>query len=215
MNNKRKYTDDDDDELDDDLGLESSISNDEYKVYHRTLTQLHDVYLNDHVGNNSHDYVDLIHFLRTVKKDDLVRLTLSNFGGACHVGFRLAYAIQQCSAAVAIYATAPCYSMGSIISLSGDYLELQSGAFLMFHNYSTMDAGKAGELETSLVEYSRYYKQSLNNICRPFLSKKEVEDICADDDRYFNSSDPKINLDKRLKKHYPNYDIIKKRLESL
>lgn len=160
----------------------------------------HDVYLGDSVSSDSAEYIDLLKFFYETPETDVVRVHLANFGGACHAGLRIAHAIRNCKAPVVIHVDAPCYSMGAIIALAGSALFMYPGTFLMFHNYSTVEAGKGGEVRSAVGEYEKHFHYSLDYFCSPFLAAPEIKKLRNDQDVYIHAEDS--NLRSRLKRHF-------------
>lgn len=171
-----------------------------YSIYSKPVGFIHSIYLSDSVEDSSFEYEGLLDFLTTCVETDTVNIYLANFGGACHSGIRLAHAIQQCVAPVNMHITAPCYSMGAILAISGHGIVLYPGTFLMFHNYSSTERGKGGELIKAATEYKKHFEEILCHLCVPFLTKKEIERLLRDEDVYIHASDEDIH--KRVERHY-------------
>ncbi len=171
-----------------------------YTIHSQHVQTEHDIYLSDAIESDAFQYEGLYQHLNSVGPNDTVRIHLANFGGACHTGIRLINMIKTCEAHVEMCVTAPCYSMGAMIAICGSGLYMWPGTFLMFHNYSTVEAGKAGEVVTAVNEYQKMFRYVLDRYCHPFLSKKEIEKLCRDEDVYVHSSDK--DMEKRLKRHY-------------
>ena len=129
-----------------------------------------------------------------------VELRLSNFGGETHSCIELFNAFKDCPVPVDVIITAPSYSCGAILALCGDSLTLNKGTFLMFHNYSTSEHGKGGEVTLAVTHWAEYSKNYDHEILSPFLTKKEVERINNDNDLYINWND--TNLKTRIKRHF-------------
>lgn len=182
--------------------LEDSSGADHFKLYTKATSRQHDVYLSDSVDADSSNYVELLHFFHNVSEDDTINVHLANFGGACHSGLRLAHAIKCCKAPVIIYVDAPCYSMGAILALTGIALYMLPGTFLMFHNYSTLESGKAAEVKAAINQYENHFHYSLKYFCSPFLSKTELNKLLKDEDIYVHANDSDIA--KRMIRHFPN-----------
>ena len=171
-----------------------------FSIHTKTVETIHDIYLSDKIESDAFKYQELFNHLANIPETDTVNLHLANFGGACHTGIRIVNALRDCSAPVNVYVTAPCYSMGAIIAICGNGLAMWPGTFLMFHNYSTIEAGKGGEVITAINEYQKMFKSILQKFCTPFLSKIEVDKLCKDEDVYVHATDKDMKT--RLKKHY-------------
>lgn len=129
-----------------------------------------------------------------------VELRLSNFGGDCHQCVELFNAFKQCSIPVDVIITAPSYSCGAILALCGRSLTLNEGAFLMYHNYSTTERGKGGEVVQAVSNWDDYFHTWLGIIAHPFLSRKELTRLRNDGDVYIRWYDSDLN--KRIKRHF-------------
>ena len=179
---------------------DDSDLDEKFKIYCKPKTVSHySIYLSENVENNF-AYSDLMHQFRSVGKENVVTLYLANYGGQCSTGFQLFNTIKECKARVDVVIDAPCYSMGAILALSGDSLRLQNGAFLMFHNYSSVEMGKGTEMHKAVTHYHDYFHRHLNRVCSPFLDKKELESLKNDNDIYIAYDDKDIN--KRIKRHF-------------
>lgn len=172
-----------------------------FKIVSKPLKVEHNIYLGDSVSDTSTDYTDLLKFLETAEAEDMVYIHMANFGGAVHSGLRIAHAIRNCNASTVMLIDGPCYSMGAILALAADGLIMYPGTFLMFHNYSNTQHGKAGEIQSSVAAFGKHFKHALEYFCKPFLNKKEVEALMKDEDVYIHAEDADLN--ERLRKQFP------------
>jgi ATP-dependent protease ClpP protease subunit len=146
------------------------------------------------------DYDKLFEKLVKIRPEDSVVLRVSTPGGSCAVGFELYDRISSVEAPIQVYVPYPTYSMGAILSLCGDALTLAEGAYMMFHDYSTGTKGKGNEIFKHSEAYSKTFEYRFNEICQPFLTKKECQDILNGKDLYVKWNDP--DLEKRIKRHF-------------
>lgn len=147
------------------------------------------------------EYDELLKKIEEITEDDRVILAVGTPGGRCDVGFMLIDHIQNIGCEVNVVVPYPTYSMGAIMALSGDSLKISPGAFLMFHDYS--DEGgrsKGNEQFKSTEAYCEIFSYRFNSICRPFLTKKECEDVLQGKDLYIQWNDP--TLEARIKRHF-------------
>lgn len=146
------------------------------------------------------DYTDLLKWLYTAEKGEIMQLLLNSPGGRCDVGDSIIRAIKESNAFVKCVVEAPCYSMASLIALAGDALEFKENTYLMFHHYNTMYWGKGAEIELQhKAEYENLNKH-LKSVCMPFLTEKECGKIIAGEDFYVKDSD--ANLQARMNRHF-------------
>lgn len=172
-----------------------------FKIYKRPLSTQYDIYLSDTVESDSTQYMDLLKALSQASEDDIVHLFLANFGGAVHTGLRIAHGLRNCAATTIVRVEAPCYSMGAIIAVCGDALTMEPGTMLMFHNYSTVEMGKGGEVGAAVEQFNKHFYKSLENLAHPFLTKGEITKLRNDQDVYIHSDDK--DLSQRMIRHFP------------
>ena len=146
------------------------------------------------------DYDELLKQLSKISSRDDVTLSVSSPGGRCDVGFMIIDRLRALECNVDVIVPYPTYSMGAIMSLCGDSLEIEPGAFLMFHDYSTGTRGKGNEIFKGTEAYKETFKYRFKDVCHPFLSKKECDKILDGHDLYIKWDDP--TLDKRKKRHF-------------
>ena len=182
------------------MAEDTKISSECMKIYSSVEINKHHIYLSNSIENESLEYFELLKLLNEAHPTDQLYLHLANFGGACHTGMMLAHAIRNCAATAIVIVEAPCYSMGAIIALSGLALVMRPGTFLMFHNYSTVESGKGGEVKAAVTEYSRHFVASIKYFCTPFLTTKEIKTLQKDEDIYIHADDP--TLPNRLTRHF-------------
>ena len=182
---------------DDDFG-----SSDAYEIYTKTLAQQHEVYLSDTIESDSTAYVKLFKDLKNMSSNDVLNIHLANFGGSCHQGLRLCNILKSLQVRqINMLVEGPCYSMGAILAVSGTSLRMAPGSFLMFHNFTSYDSGKGAELKMSVEEFATHWRYSMENLCCPFLTKKELEFLHTDRDIYIREQNT-VELEQRKQRHF-------------
>ncbi len=163
----------------------------------------YDIYLSNEIKTDQLAYIPLIAFFKNANPQDQIYLFLSNYGGDCQVGFTIAHAVRACPGFVTAVVVAPCYSMGAILALSGHYLVMLPATFLMLHNYSTSEEGKAGEIGLGFKHYQKHFKESIKYFCSPFITTAEMKKLFTDRDVYIHASDKKIPA--RIQAHFGDF----------
>lgn len=171
-----------------------------YRIEENVEATTHQVYILSDIVEDCAKYAELLRFLSVRHEFETIIVHLASGGGDCHSGVAIMHALKNCAANVIISVVSPCYSMGAMIALCGDGLILQPKTFLMFHNFSTEQSGKAGELKTGLEHYSRHFFGMLEYGCCPFLTDKEVGMLKRDVDVYVHESDK--TLESRIERHF-------------
>lgn len=156
--------------------------------------------LGDEITGSVLDYSSLFSNLSRCTQDDLIYLTLSNYGGDCLIGQRLAVALKDCHAHIHCKVTNNASSMAAILALCCKSLELTPGSRLMFHNYSGGGFGKGQELAHHVHQSDKSLQRMIQVYCAPFLTRAELKAIARDQDVYIQDDDP--TLDKRCVRHF-------------
>lgn len=177
------------------------------RVFEYSLGTRYELRFSNSIKEDLSDYMKALTIMDNASEEDIVDIYLTNFGGVCHTGLIIAHTIRNCKALTTIYVSGDSYSMGSIIALSGNNLKIQPHSVLMFHNYSTIEVGKGGEIKLSVEEYGRHFHNSLKHFCYPFLTTKELKTISHDSDVYVHA-DGSPEFEARLQRHFPHRKMI-------
>ncbi len=146
------------------------------------------------------EYDELMKIIPKIKEDDHVILKVGTPGGRCDVGFMLIDRFIALDCVVDVIVPYPTYSMGAIMALCGDSLNMSPGSFLMFHDYSTGGRGKGNELIKSTEAFSEVFAYRFHQICIPFLTEEECESVLQGQDLYIKWNDS--SLKKRIRRHF-------------
>ncbi len=162
------------------------------------IAEVHTIYMPIAVMHDSQiDY--LCDFLRSAGQKDAVVMYLGNYGGSCHAGQRLLNALADSQARTTMITDSPCYSMGALLAISCDSLQMHQGSMLMFHNYSSMAYGKGGEMLEQIKQHDVWLKDQQFATCFPFLTKAEIKRLEKDQDIYIHWNDPSVSV--RMDRH--------------
>ena len=156
----------------------------------------YNIYLGDSVQEPA-KYYSIFNILRTTTSLDNVVFYINNYGGQLNTTAELIHAIRASQATTHAVVTGPIYSAAPIITLAAKKIYLEKHIFMMFHDYSGLEHGKGNEMEKSIKAYQPYFKALISDVCRPFLTQKEIRSILEGKDLYLD------------------YEECKKRLESI
>ncbi len=146
------------------------------------------------------DHEELFRDLRLASEDDEIMIRLITPGGRVDVGMALIHAIRNSAAYVKMVVEYPCYSMGALLALSGDGLEMYPDTFLMFHDYSGGMYGKGNEMVLQTGATTKALKGMLSKAMSPFLTKREIASIFNGRDLYVHADQPDVRT--RLERHF-------------
>lgn len=146
------------------------------------------------------DYSPLIKELHNAKEGDTIVLRINSTGGRCDIGRAIIDAMKASQAKVHCYVEAPSYSMAALIALAADEMSMADNSYLMFHCYSGGYYGKGGDTAKQVQYENEWLSKFFEDICTPFLTKKEFDNIMKGEDFYIKNDDP--TLQTRIKRHF-------------
>lgn len=142
-------------------------------------------------------YAEMVHNIRTAGSDDRITLYLNTSGGQTNTGVQLINAMRQSEASITTVLDAEAYSMGTFLFLAGQNKQVGDHAMLMFHDYSGEPVGNKGNEQYAELEMARrWYGKLMRDICIPFLTSTEVDQIMAGKDLWMDSDEIRARLDK-------------------
>lgn len=181
--------------LDAEVSIEGGV-----KIFKRsTAVNLYRVQFDTEI-TNSYNYAELINLLKNASKNDVFEFVLQNFGGSCHSCVGLVNVMKECEANILCEVIGPCYSAGSTIALAGTGIRAHPDSLLMFHNFSTIQVGKANEIEISLDASKKWIHSYMKRNHMPFLTEKECDNLIKGQDLYVYTSDK--DFKKRCVRHF-------------
>ena len=140
------------------------------------------------------NYLNLIRRLEQASSEDTVDLHFVCDGGRIDSMQAIMTAIKRCPARVTGHLDSHAASAGSILFLCCDNWMITPTSYLMFHDFSAGLMGKGNEMSSQLSHYLKNYQTTMDQVCFPFVSKKEIAEICNGKDRWFDAEE----LQKRL-----------------
>ena len=149
---------------------------------------------------NSYKYAELINLIKIASSSDRFEFVLQNFGGSCHSCIGLVNIMKESRADITCEIIGPCYSAGSTIALAGNGIKWHPDALLMFHNFSSVEFGKANEIEISLKANKKWIHSYMKRIHMPFLTEKECDELIKGKDIYVYTNDR--DFKKRCERHF-------------
>lgn len=166
-----------------------------YRIFRREKAgATYDIYLSNPVVAPA-AYDDLCQLLRTAGKHDEVNMYLNTPGGALVSGLALIQAMRDSKAHIRTILQPQAFSMGALIFLAGDEQVAPPNSLLMFHHYSGGGGGgKGNEQVAELNATSAWFEEAMFDICRPFLSAKEVREMLKGQDIWMRCAEIRKRL---------------------
>ena len=156
-----------------------------YYEQHVSTTNTH-VYLSQNIGAPA-AYIQLVQFFNARQSGDVVHVHFNCYGGRLDAGIQLLTAMQNCQAQIVGHLDSVAYSMAALMFLQCDAHYVSPYAKLMLHTYSGGGGGGKGPDQRAAQDsIEDTYARLVQNICVPFLSKREVKDMLENmRDMYF------------------------------
>ncbi len=145
-------------------------------------------FMNTDVSEPS-DYNEFCHTLANATSEDHFIIDINTPGGILDSAFKVIHAIQNTKAKTTAKLTGTVASAGTIIALACDEMEVSDHLRFMIHNYSGGAAGKGHEIKDQIDFSDKNLKATFNKLYDGFLSKKEIKQVIAGKDMWFNSEE--------------------------
>lgn len=165
------------DEIENDVFFQNQIAANhlEYRFY-------------DEIGDPK-KYINLIRKLQNTTENDTVNFHFCCDGGRMDAMMCILSAIRRSPATIIGHLDSHAASAASIIFLSCDRWMLTTESSLMLHDFSGGLIGKGNEMSSQLTHYISNFKILMNNVCTPFVSSREIDQICSGTDMWFNNTE--------------------------
>jgi len=174
-----------------------------YKTLERsTILKQYHFFVMDEIGDPS-DYVEMISKILTATENDVVYIHLNTSGGRLDTGMHIINAMRATNAHVVTILEAKAYSLGTLIFLSGDELQVHENCLMMFHHYTGGVVGKGHEQQAELDATNKWFAKLMKKIAMPFLAQEDVDAVLRGTDIWMDSDEVR----KRLKKMFSNPEV--------
>jgi ATP-dependent Clp protease protease subunit len=139
-------------------------------------------------------YLNLIRKLERATEHDLVELHFVCDGGRMDSMQAIMTAIKRCPARITGHLDSHAASAASLLFLCCDNWMITPTSYLMFHDFSGGLIGKGNEMTSQLSHYVNNFRMIMDQVCHPFLTKKEIDEIGRGKDLWLDAT----QLAKRL-----------------
>ena len=154
-----------------------------------------DIYISDEFAEPLL-YCEMIHVIRTATPNDTINIHLNTPGGRLDTGVQLISAIRSSEARIVTILDGVAHSMGALLFLCGHEMIIHDHAQLMFHTYSGGVFGKGSDIRGQTDATEDWFRIIANDICYPFMSKKEIQRMLKGEDFWFQTEQIENRLEK-------------------
>jgi ATP-dependent Clp protease, protease subunit len=170
-----------------------------YKIFERKVVSKHiSIYLSDGITEAS-TFIDMIHRIKTATENDVITIHLNTPGGYLETGVQIINAIRSTEAHVITSLESTAYSLGTLIFLAGDELQIHENCLMMFHHYSSGIYGKGHEITAELEMTNKWFNKMMKKYCSPFLTDEELDEIQSGRDLWMDTDDIRRRLNRMTK----------------
>lgn len=142
----------------------------------KNIRQNHDYtfYLSQYVSNDIRHYVELLEVLNSAVDGDTVTIMINGYGGDLYTSMQIMGAIRSSLAIVTTIVTGNANSGHAMIWLSGDILDYQLGAAVMFHTLSGGTYGKGYDAPNGGTVNNLQVRIALEEYGAGFFSESDI-----------------------------------------
>lgn len=164
----------------------------------RPLSKLHKFYLVGGIGPPT-KYVKWFEVIRTASPDDVVMLHINSPGGDLFTAIQFMRVMRESRANIVASVEGACMSAASIIFLTANHFEISDHSVFMFHNYSTINAGKGGEIYDSIIHERGWSEALWRDVYSGFLKEPEIKSILDNKDIWMTGEEVSKRLFEKAK----------------
>lgn len=165
-----------------------------FAAFEQTLvSKLVCFYLNGEIGDPM-NYAEMVHRIRSASPTDVIEIHLNTPGGRIDTGMQIINAIETTQAHVVTILDSRAFSLGTLIFLAGDEMQVHDNCMMMFHNFSSGMQGKANEQAVELDAMLKWFEKLMKKFCAPFLSTQEINRLLKGEDIWMDSDEIRARL---------------------
>jgi ATP-dependent protease ClpP protease subunit len=160
----------------------------------KSLARVHKFYISGEIKAPS-EYVPWFETIRNSTEHDVVVLHINSFGGDLFTAIQFMRVMSESKATIVASVEGACMSAATILFLSAKHWEISNHSMFMFHNYSSVNIGKGGEMYDAIVHERSWSDKLLRDVYKDFLTKAEIDAILDNKDIWMSGEE----VTKRLK----------------
>lgn len=159
----------------------------------------HEFYLSGEI-EEPEKYAEWFHLIRNSSENDDIILHINSRGGDAATAIQLMRVLKETQADVTACVEGDCMSAATFIFLSATSFDISEYSDFMFHNYSSVTAGKGGEMYDSVTHAKKWSDNLMKTIYKDFLSDEEIQQILDNKDIWMSGEEVMDRLKKRNEK---------------
>ena len=144
-------------------------------------------------------YNELCYLLATATAWETFRIHINTPGGVIDSAFMIANAIKDSKANVIGHLSGTVASVGTVISMACDHLEVTPHLSFMIHNYSGGMQGKGHEMKARQKFTDDHLSEAFSYFYKGFLTDEEMEKVIEGTDLWMGTEEVQDRWEDRVK----------------
>jgi len=173
----------------------------------KSLAHLHTFYLSGEI-KDPENYVEMFETIRNASENDIIKIHINSPGGQLFTAIQFLRVLGESKAIVIGSVEGACMSAATMIFLACDSFEISEHSMFMFHNYSSMIAGKGGEMFDNIIHERKWSERIMRQVYKNFLTDEEVKSILENKDIWMEGEE----VIRRIKKAKESQETKKKKV---
>ena len=165
-----------------------NIGTSEMTVFEKPLGRLYKFYLSGAVKPSA-DYIQWFETIRNASENDVIIFHINSFGGDLFSAIQFMRVMNETKAQLVASVEGICMSAATLIFLSAKHWEISKHTIFMFHNYTSGNFGKGGELFDHITHERKWSESLWRDVYKGFLTETEIESILNNKDIWLSGED--------------------------
>jgi len=162
----------------------------------KPVSVLYTFYLSGEI-EDSKKYVEWFDIIRSASERDIIRIHINSQGGDLFTAIQFMRVMAESDAMIIASVEGACMSAATMIFLSADSFEISEHSVFMFHNYSSMIAGKGGELYDNITHERKWSEKIMRQVYKNFLTNDEIKAILENKDIWMDCEEVIRRINKK------------------
>jgi ATP-dependent Clp protease protease subunit len=158
------------------------------------IAHMHRFYLSGEIGDPE-KYIPMFEQIRTAEENDVVMLFINSPGGSLATTLQFLRVLEETPATTVAIVEGYCMSAATLIFLSCKHKQISRFSQFMFHNYSTLWAGKGNQIHVGMNHMHQEWARVMKMLYTPVLTPEEIQSILEDRDVWLNDEAMKARLE--------------------
>ena len=175
--------------------------------FDKPLSRIYKFYLVGEVKSAT-EYVQWFEIIRSATENDVIIIHINSPGGSLFTAIQFMRVMKESKANIIASVEGACMSAASVIFLTARHWEISDHSVFMFHNYSTISAGKGGEMYDNIVHERKWSERLWRDVYTGFLTEPEIASILDNKDIWMSSEDVSVRLFDKAKKAGDDLEMV-------